>query len=126
MNINTTTGWSRFTAAVIGAGAIAVGVMALSAPLADADAPKTEAQLECTNDGDLYTSHTDGGGNTFESCCYKSGVVIELDHCDKWINGKWDKNTSYKPIGPTQPVTTTPPRSATINPGLGQVTSFAP
>ena len=30
--------WSRITATVLGAGAIALGVMALSAPLANADA----------------------------------------------------------------------------------------
>jgi hypothetical protein len=75
--------------------------MALSATLANADVPKTEAQKECTNDGDLYTTSTDAGGNTFESCCYKSGVIIEMNHCDVWVNGKWNKDLSSKPLGPT-------------------------
>ena len=72
----------------------------------ECDVPKTEAQKECTNDGDLYTTRTDAGGNTFESCCYKSGVIIEMNHCDVWVNGKWNKDLSSKPLGPTQTVTT--------------------
>src|SRR2546430_2605659 len=124
MNANTTTAaWSRITATVIGAGAIAIGVMALSAPVANAEPPKSQALTECTNPGDLYESHTDAGGNVYESCCYKSGVVIELDHCDKWINGKWDKNTSFKPVGP---VTPTPPPAVTSIQGRRPITSVAP
>jgi hypothetical protein len=100
-------------AALIAGGAI-TGLTTIVTPrVAIADPPKTEAQAECTQDGDLYTTTTDAGGNTFEKCCYTSGVIVEMNHCDVWVNGKWNKDLSYKPVGPASPPPSPPPPGAT-------------
>lgn len=113
MTITTSLRWSRLTASVLGAGAIAAAGMGLLAPAAHAqpnNTPKSEAQTECSDPeaGGDYSSGTDAAGNTIEKCCYEglSGVT----HCDVWVNGKWDKDKSFLEQPPTgSPVTTGAP-----------------
>ena len=111
-NTTTISTWQRLVAGVVGGAAISFGVVAMIAPVANAE-PKqqTEAQQECGSEDpdDVYTSNTDAGGNTFEKCCYKSGFIVELDHCDVWVNGKWNGDLSYMEQPPTPPPTKKPP-----------------
>ncbi|MBI3224742.1 MAG: hypothetical protein HYZ39_06755 [Mycolicibacterium cosmeticum] len=97
--------WTKLTATVFGAAAIAAAGMGLLAPAAYAQ-PKSEAQTECSDPeaGGDYSSGTDAGGNTVEKCCYEglSGVT----HCDVWVNGKWNKDQSFLEQPPTAPPVT--------------------
>jgi hypothetical protein len=108
MTTNTTTStWRRLTATVLGAGAIAIGGMALLAPAAYAqpvNGAGTEASTECDEAGGDYSSGTDEGGNTIEKCCYE-GLIFGVTHCDVWVNGTWDKDKSFHEQPTTPPVT---------------------
>ena len=106
MSTTTTAAWRRLTATVIGAGAIAIGGMALFAPAAYAQ-PNTgtsEAQTECSEAGGDYSSESDAGGNTFEKCCHE-GLISGVTHCDVWVNGKWNGDLSFREEPATPPAT---------------------
>ncbi len=106
MNANTTpAAWRRLTATVIGAGALAFGGLALLAPTAIAQ-PKTEAQSECAEEGDEYTSTTTNG-HTTEKCCYEG--ILGVWHCDVWVDGTYDSGQSFLEQSPTTTVTPTGP-----------------
>ena len=103
--VTTTAAWRRLTATVLGAGAIAIGGMALLAPAAYAEVNgPTEAQAECAGAGGDYSSESDAGGNTFEKCCYE-GLIAGVKHCDVWVNGKWNGDLSFREEPTTPPVT---------------------
>lgn len=96
--------WRRFTVTVLGAGAIAISGLGLLAPTAFAQ-PQSEAQTECSDPeaGGDYSSGTDSAGNTVESCCFES--LSGITHCDVWVNGKWDKDRSFREEPTAPPVT---------------------
>jgi hypothetical protein len=106
MTTTTTTTWRRLTATVLGAGAIAIGGMALLAPAAYAqpvsNGVESEGHKECREAGGDYSSESDAGGNTFEKCCYE-GLIAGVTHCDVWVNGKWNKDLSFHEEPPTTP-----------------------
>jgi hypothetical protein len=106
----TTPAWRRLTATVLGAGAIAIGGMALLAPAAAYAEPNTAGtesagHKECREAGGDYSSESDAGGNTFEKCCYQS-IFSGVTHCDVWVNGEWNKDLSFHeepPVAPPKP-----------------------
>jgi hypothetical protein len=103
---NTTT-WRRLAATVLGAGAIAIGGMALLAPAAYAQpvgGAESAAHKECREAGGEYSSESDAGGNTFEKCCYE-GLISGVIHCDVWVNGEWNGDLSSH-----EEPTNTPPK----------------
>lgn len=105
MTTNTT--WRRLTATVLGAGAIAIGGMALLAPAANAQpvgGAESAAHKECREAGGDYSSESDAGGNTFEKCCYE-GLISGVIHCDVWVNGEWNGDLSSHEEPTTPPVT---------------------
>jgi hypothetical protein len=122
MSINTTSpAWRRLTATVIGAGAIAFGGVALLAPAANAQ-PKTEAQTECTQEGDEYSSST-SNGHTTEKCCYEG--MLGVWHCDVWVDGVWDGGQSFHEQPPTPPITPAGP-PLVKNPALAPAEQITP
>lgn len=101
--------WRRITATAVGATAISVGAMSITAPVATA-AP-TEAQQECGSEDprDVYTSSTNPRGELVEKCCYHSGLIIEIWTCTTWINGK--VVSLEQPAEPTVKPGAIPPRA---------------
>jgi len=95
--------WRRLTATIVGAGAITAGVMAMSVPTASAQQSEARAECGSHDSRDVYTTTT-VNGHTVETCCYKSGLIVELTRCAKWIDGKWVSTTR------TEEPTTTPPK----------------
>ncbi len=95
--------WRRIAATAVGAGAIAVGAMAVTAPLVTA-APVSEARAECgSHDSrDVYTTST-SNGHTTETCCYHSGIIVEIIRCSTWVDGKWVSTTRDEPVAPPKP-----------------------
>src|SRR4051794_36730969 len=103
----TTSTWRRLTATVIGAGAIAIGGMAMFAPAANAQpvdsGSESAAHKECREAGGDYSSST-SGGKTTESCCFQS-IFSGVTHCDVWVNGEWNDGLSFH-----EEPTATPPK----------------
>ena len=106
----------RFTAAVIGTGAIAVGLMAMTPAVAVAS-PKSDCGLYDSRD--VYTTSTDAQGNVTEKCCYYSGLIVELWTCRTWVNGA-EISHEDPPAPPVKPGAAPPaqaPNNGVLHPG---------
>lgn len=98
---------------VIGAAAIALTALTLTAATANAE-PESSIQSRCQADGGQYATWTATNGNTVSSCCYRTNQGLKTVHhlyCFYYVNGQYDGSQIFnqQPPGTTSPPPPPPP-----------------
>jgi hypothetical protein len=118
---NTPARFRRLVPATVAAPAVALAVMILTAPAAQA-LTEQEIQALCKNMMGTYSTQTSESGETTSKCCYKS--VKGKQVCDIYSNGRymWTVAANQVPTGPTEQPVQPPPGTAPAAPGTPTAT----